>query len=203
MDRGSFASTASDESQAGGKHAKDFYHDASAIISESLSRNDEPTNIQLELTALRMGTNASEHQVRRAVVTAFMKRVSQLNESGKSVKEATTATFGRYGSLITRTVFDKNRAEKSDQVDFLLLMQADLSHRREGDSILLFAANELYTMDVLEADAFEQWWRDEKSTGTEKLEETRTKMGQFMEVLLADSDEESDEEEEDDDDASG
>ena len=192
--RESFASVGSDDSHFSGHHANDFHHDASASIFDSLVSGDEPANVQLELTALRMSTNASEHQVRRAVITAFMKRIAQLVESGRSVKDAVKDAFGRYGSLVERTVFDKSKANKPDQVDFLLLMQTDLVHRKEGDSIMLFAANELYTSDVLDAEAFEQWWSDGRSVGNEELKMVRAKMGQFMDVLLEDTDEESDDE---------
>ena len=196
MQRDSFASVGSDDSRFSGHHANDFHHDASASIFDSLVSGDEPANVQLELTALRMSTNASEHQVRRAVITAFMKRITQLVESGKSIKEAVKNAFGRYGSLIERTVFDKSKANKPDQVDFLLLMQTDLVHRKEGDSLMLFAANELYTSDMLDAEAFEQWWRDQRSVANEELKMVRAKMGPFMDVLLQDTDEESDEDEE-------
>ena len=192
----SFASVGSDDSRFSGHHANDFHHDASTSIFDSLVSGDEPANVQLELTALRMSTNASEHQVRRAVIIAFMKHITQLVESGKSVKEAVTNAFGRYGSLVERTVFDKSKADKPDQVDLLLLMQTDLAHRKEGESIMLFAANELYTSDILDAEAFEQWWHDERSNSKEELKKVKSKMGQFMDVLLEDTDEESDDEDE-------
>lgn len=145
-----------------------------------------------------MSTNASEHQVRRAVVTAMLRRISDVIQSGSvSVKQATEQVLSPHQTLLQRTMFDKNASSKVDQVDFLLLMQADLSHRNEGDSILLHASMKLYDMDVIEDEAFEQWWADDKSSADEAMKKVRSKTQQFID-FLAQSDDESSEEEEDD-----
>lgn len=192
--RGSFLSVASDDSSGVPHGSGDFHHDAALSIFDSLVKNDDTSNMQLELTALRMSANASEHQVRRAVISAFMKRISQLVESGQSAKDAVTDTLPQHEGLIKRTLF-----EKEDQVDFLLLLQADLAHRRDGESILLAVAMKLYELDdVLEQDAFEQWWEDARSTENAEMERVRGKMGQFMD-WLAESDEEDEDSEDDDD----
>ncbi len=124
-----------------------------------------------------------------------MKRIAQLAESGMSVKQAVAEAFGEHRGLVSRTMFDGGQVEKRDQVDFLRLVEADLKHRKDGEGILLFVANDLYTTDVLEADAFEQWWMEgenEEGTGV------RGKMKQFMDVLLAETESESGDDEDDD-----
>ncbi|KAF2101616.1 hypothetical protein NA57DRAFT_64354 [Rhizodiscina lignyota] len=200
--RGSFLSIASDDSSGVPHGAGDFHHDAAQSIFDSLIKGDESTNMQLELTALRMSANATEHQVRRAVVAAFMKRVSQLIESGTSPKQAASQTLEPHKTLISRTMFDKDKGKKDDQVDFLLLVQADLAHRRDGENVLAFVCNELYDMEVLEQEGFEQWWEDGRSKEGEGMERVRAKMGQMLEAWFGDSDDEDDddddEEEEDD-----
>lgn len=231
MSTGSNDSYPNTAERRGSSSRSDFYQDASASIYDSLVKNDDPANVQLELTALRMSANASEHAVRRAVASAFVRRIVQLLKgdgtaggapAATSAKQAVTRTFSRHGShLIGRVVFDKATAAKPDQVDFLLLVQTALAAQlpREDDSnstgkpsatastaatgadaAMLFVANHLYTQDILDTGAFEQWWQDPRSTSTEQLRWARGKMGQFMDVLLADSESEDDEDDDDEED---
>jgi translation initiation factor eIF-2B subunit epsilon len=183
----SFLSVGSADSQ----HAANFDHDASQSIYDSLEQGHESANIQLELTALRMSTNASDHQVRRAVVSSFVKRILQLIKSGETIKAAVAQVFGQHKELIDRAIFDKNADSKVDQIDFMLLLQADLSHRENGDSILLSAATKLTELDSIEEDGIIQWWEDEKSSETEDLKKVRAKTGALVEFLQQESEEES------------
>ena len=190
----SFLSVGSVDSQ----HAANFDHDASASIYDSLVEGHESANIQLELTALRMSTNASDHQVRRAVVSSFVKRITQLTKSGEAVKSAVAQVFGQHKELIDRSIFDKNALSKTDQVDFMLLLQADLSHKENGDTILLSAATKLVELDSIEEDGMVQWWEDEKSTENDDMEQVREKTKSLIDFLQQESEEESEEESEDD-----
>jgi translation initiation factor eIF-2B subunit epsilon len=189
---GSFVSTTSHDSD----HAANFDHDATASIYDSLVVGHESANIQLELTALRMSTNASDHQVRRAVVVAFVKRISQLVHAGSSVKDAVAQVFTQHKDLVERSIFDKNASSKSDQVDFLSILQAELTHRESGDMILLNAATKLLELDVIEADGVLQWWESAKSNEGDDMQKVKEKTTQLIEFLNDSSDEES---EEDDD----
>jgi translation initiation factor eIF-2B subunit epsilon len=190
----SFLSVGSADSQ----HAANFDHDASQSIYDSLEQGHESANIQLELTALRMSTNASDHQVRRAVVSSFVKRILQLIKSGETTKAAIAQVFGQHKELIDRAIFDKNASSKTDQVDFMLLLQADLSHRENGDSILLSAATKLTELDCIEEEGIIQWWEDEKGTENADLEKVREKTRALVEFLQQESEDESEEEDEDD-----
>lgn len=193
----SFISIASDDS-TGGKQAVDFHHDAATSVFDSLVKGDESANIQLELTALRMAADASPHQIRRAVVAAFMKRIATLMENGQSAAQAVKATIPLHQTLLERTMYDRGEqhAEKVDQVDFLILMQTDLCHRKDGEKIMLMASNELVMEDVMEAEGFEQWYEDERSSTGEDMVRIRGAMKPFMDAL--DADEESESEEDDD-----
>jgi translation initiation factor eIF-2B subunit epsilon len=190
----SFLSVGSTDSQ----HAANFDHDASASIYDSLVEGHESANIQLELTALRMSTNASDHQVRRAVVSSFVKRIVQLTKSGEPVKSAVAQVFGQHKELIDRSIFDKNELTKGDQVDFMLLLQADLSQKDNGDMILLSAATKLVELDSVEEDGMLQWWEDEKSTEIAEMEKVREKTKSLIDFLQQESEEESEDESEDD-----
>ncbi|KAG9517268.1 nucleotide-diphospho-sugar transferase, partial [Aureobasidium melanogenum] len=195
---GSIGSVDSEDSRAG-REAVDFHHDAAASIYDSLQKGDEAANIQLELTALRMSANASPHMVRRAVVAAFMKRMASLIEEGLTPAQAAKKTIPTQQMLIERTMFDRGDAheDKVDQVDFLLLVQADVCHRPDGEKIMLHVCNELYMGDALEFEGVMQWWADEKNEASDELKQIKLAMGQFVDAIKAaeESEEESSEEE--------
>ncbi|KAH7551391.1 GCD1, Nucleosidehypothetical proteindiphosphatehypothetical proteinsugar pyrophosphorylase factor 2B [Bipolaris maydis] len=188
----SFLSVGSADSQ----HAANFDHDASASIYDSLVEGHESANIQLELTALRMSTNASDHQVRRAVVSSFVKRVISLIKSGETMKSAIAQVFGQHKELIDRSIFDKSAQSKVDQIDFLLLLQADLCNKENGDSILLSTATKLVELDCIEEDGMLQWWEDEKSAENAEMAKVREKTKSLIDFLQQESEDESEEEEE-------
>jgi translation initiation factor eIF-2B subunit epsilon len=196
----SFLSVGSQDSQ----HAANFDHDASTSIYDSLVEGHESANIQLELTALRMSTNASDHQVRRAVVTAFVKRIHQLIKSGDPVKGAVAQVVDGHRELIERAIFDKSQSDKADQVDFLLLLQADLSHKESGDSILLQVATKLSEEDTVQDEGFFQWWEGEKSSENEDMKKVREKTKALIDFLHqqqesgSESEEDSEEDEDED-----
>lgn len=154
--------------------------------------------MQLELNALRLSTNASEHAVRRAVAAAFGRYIVSLADPEGShdmtVKAAVDSTISRHVNLLSRIVFDSNVPKKDDQVDLLLLFQADLAKRRDGDSVLLHLANELVRLDVIEAEGIEQWWANAKSGEEGDMARVRAKTKQLVDFLL--EDDESDEEDE-------
>lgn len=195
----SFGSVASDDSTgASGRQAVDFHHDAAASIFDSLQKGDESSNIQLELTALRMTADASPHQVRRAMVAAFMKRIATLMESGLTAAQAVKTTIPPQAILLKRTMYDYGEKfeTKEDQLDFLLLMQTDVCHRVDGEKVMLFASNELALLEIVETEGFEQWWEDDRSQENDELVRIRKAMVPFMDAIV---EEETDEETDSDD----
>jgi hypothetical protein len=189
----SFVSVGSDDNDIP-KSAQGFHKEATDSIFDSLKRGDEAANIQLELNALRLGTNASEHQVRRAVTQAFMKHISALIDAGTPAAEAVKLTLTHLKELVRRTMFDRgdDHDVKADQIDFMLLVQADAMTRKDGDVLLLHVATKLVELDVVEAEGIEQWWNDGKSSESEGLSTVREKTRQLVEYL-AESDEEDSE----------
>jgi len=198
--RSSFRSDPSDDT---GEH-RDFHLEATASILDGLQKHDPPDTIILELNGYRMSTNASQHEVRKALVAAFMKRISSLvggdstsRTAGMSAREAVKQLFETYQALIERTMFDKDADLKVDQVDFLMLVQKEVSGRPGGDQLLLFIAKEMYDLEILEEDGVLQWWEDKRSKDGE-MGRVRGLTEQFIAYLqTAGSDEESEEEVED------
>lgn len=197
----SFATSTSDDNTLD----HDFHPDATSSILDSLQRGDSPDVIALELMGLRMSANASDHQVRHAVVAAFLQRIANLmdtDDGSMGASDAVQTVFARYKDLAERTVFDKAKEAKADQVDFLLLMQRALVSRRKGETVLLFAVKELYDLEVVQEEGVVQWWGDGRSWEAGEMCRVRGRTGQFVE-WLREADEDSGEEEEEDDDDDG
>ena len=190
----SFASINSDESGHTRRKAADFHHEAAASIADSMENGGDPDNIQLELQALRLSSNAEDKQIRRAVAVAFMKRIASLVESGTSPKDAVAKVIPPYQLLVQRCVRTE-LGEYSEQVEFLLYMQTDLVHRKSGSKILLFACYALSQEDLVEAEGFEKWWADDRGKATEALEEVRRETEQLVEALVGDDESEDEDSE--------
>ncbi|KAJ5637911.1 translation initiation factor eIF-2B subunit epsilon [Penicillium lividum] len=178
-----------------GEEQDNFHHDASASIFESIREGVSADVVQLELVSLRMTANASDNQVRRAIVSSFMKHIQQLMESGKNASDVVHDLFSTYREVVDRTLFDRNKNEKKDQVDLLLQLQQDLVHRNKGANILLFSAKVLYDLELVDEEAYDQWWNDARSSESEEMRNVRSQAQQFVN-WLAEAEEESSEEEE-------
>jgi len=183
---------------------RDFHVEATASILDGLQNDALPDTIMLELSGYRMSTNASQHEVRKAVVAAFMKRISNLvggdHGAGVSAREAVKQVFTTYQTLVERITFDRDAAQKVDQVDFLMLVQKEAVGRPNGDQLLLFIAKEVSDLDIIAEDGVLQWWEDERSKEGD-MGKVRGLTEQFITFLKeAEEDEESEEEADDDDD---
>lgn len=174
-----------------------FVHDAATSVFDGLRDGVSADVVQLELVSMRMTANASDHQVRRSVVSAFMKQVQQLMDGGKGAGEAVRGVFSKYRGIVERCMFDRTTDIKPDQVDLLLLIQQELLHHNRGDTVLLFTAKELYDLELIDEEAFEQWWEDERSSSSEELKKVRSQTQQFVDWLANAEEEESSEEESD------
>jgi len=204
--RGSVRSDPSDDAVEN----REFHLEATASIFDGLQKNDPPDTIILELNGYRMSTNASQHEVRKALVAAFIKRISMLmngdgalGKQGIRATEAVKSLFATYNTLVQRTMFDKDAVLKTDQVDFLLLVQKEVSDRPSGDQLMLFIANEAYEHDILEEDGVVQWREDERSKAGDMLKArglTETWITRLQEEEDDDESEEEDEEEDEDED---
>lgn len=195
--RSSFRSDPSDDAA----ETRDFHVEATASILDGLQKGDPADTIILELNGYRMSTNASQHEVRKAVVAAFIKRVAHLSAggdaSGIGAREAVSQVFQKYKGLVERTMFDKDADEKVDQVDFLLLLQKEVLGRPKGDQLLLFVTKEMYDSDIVEEDGVLQWWDDERGTEGD-MGTVRRLTEQFITFLKeAEEDDESEDDDED------
>ncbi|KAL8874326.1 MAG: hypothetical protein Q9174_000325 [Haloplaca sp. 1 TL-2023] len=190
--RASFVSETSDESAPN----KDFYLEATANILEGLQKEDPPDTISLELNSFRMSVDASQHEVRRAVASAFTKRIAALESGGTAARDAVHRVFSKYKSLVERTIFDKESDEKPDQIDLLLCIQKELVAREKGANLMLFVAKEAYDLELVEEDGILQWWTDQRSSDGDMVR-IRALTQAFI-TFLEDAEEEDESEEDED-----
>ena len=176
---------------------RDFHLEATASILDGMQKGDPAEVILLELNPYRMAVDASQHEVRHAVVASFMKRISNLMEgdrasagNGVAAGEAVKMVFGTYKELVERTIFDKQRKEKSDQVDFLTLVQRDVAARTKGKQILFAVLEVGYDLELVEEEGVMQWWGD----GI-KGEEVREMAAEFVRWLREAEEDDSDDDE--------
>lgn len=148
-----------------------------------------------------MTANASEHHVRRAVVTGLTKYLAEARHA-QGTKFSVRYVLEKNMMLIERTIYDKEAQDlKPDQVDFLLLAQTELAKHPGGDAVLLTLCNDLYLLDVLEEEAYEQWWEDARSQANEEMKDVRLKTAPWIKALAEAEEESSEEEGEEDDQA--
>jgi translation initiation factor eIF-2B subunit epsilon len=184
----------------GGSSGENFHKDAVADVYRTLAENGDFHNTRVEFTSLRLSNNATDHHVHRAIAVAFTKRIASLVESGLEASKAVSQTLNMPGAVTFLSDVAVGRDRKVvDQVDFLLCVQKDLTHRGKGEWILFALCKELYEREVVEEEGFEAWWKDRRSSETEELVRVRGRTEVFMDWLREAEEEDSDEEEEDDD----
>lgn len=191
----SFASAASDESGETRQKAKDFHQEAVHSMVDDMAKGNSIDDMKTEFKALILGVNADDTQIQRVTATAFSKRLSQIVEAGKTPKEAVSELIPTYTEIITAYV-----SSKKEQAAWLLYLQSDLVHRKQGSRILLYLSNALAQDDTFEPDGFELWWNDARSSASEEMVAVRKDTEPLVDALCASDEEESEEDSDDDDD---
>lgn len=194
---------------------RDFHLEAVTSVLDGLQKGDLSDNILLELNSYRMAVDANQHQVRRAVVSALVKHITNLvsndPKSQTALLQAVKDVLGTHKSLIEKTVLDRRSADqtlKSDQVDFLLLVQEEAVGNATpvsmGEALMLFVAKEAYFLELVEEDGVLQWWEDGRSVQKEEWIAVRGLTEQFITFLKeAEEEEESEDDEDEDEDEAG
>ena len=190
LHRASFASQGSVDSRTDAP-ADAFVTVNAASILDSLKQGHDVSTIQLELQSQRMAQNATEHQVRQAVANGLCRYLFEGEKKGKQLMQL----IQQMKSMFERIVFDASQARKDDQVDFLLLCQAETGEKTGGEEVFGNICNGLYTVDdwdqdgVFTSEAFEQWWEDERSQKSDELRRVRSRLEKFIVIVTADDDE--------------
>jgi translation initiation factor eIF-2B subunit epsilon len=127
---------------------------------------------------------------------AIVRFINQQVGTGLTVQAAVEKLLPRFKVLLERTMFDHSAEDKTDQVDFLLLLQQECLRQEKGEDILARLSLRLTVDDVIQAEGLEQWWEDEKSNSGD-MGKVRGKTKQVVDAVIGDSDEESEEEDDD------
>lgn len=200
----SFAGSISDDGDAGGSSNENFHHEAVSGLLDTLREGKDFDSAKLEFMGLRLSNDATDHQIRRAIATAFTKRIAQLVENDKmEASKAAAQTFGMQGAkkFLNEVAVGTEKREEG-QVDFISCLQKDLVHRASGAIILAAVSQKLYQEDVLEEGGFLKWWEAAEALGDgedKEMKKVREKTRVFIDWLEEAEEEESSEEDEDSD----
>jgi translation initiation factor eIF-2B subunit epsilon len=199
--RSRLSSFASDDESGSGN--ENFHHEAVSGLLDTLREGRDFDSAKLEFMGLRLSNDATDHQIRRAIATAFTKRIAQLVENDKlEASKAAAKTFDMEGAgkFLNEVAVGTEKREE-DQVDFIRALQKDLVHRKSGATILAAVCQKLYQMDVLEEAGFMKWWGEceEEGDGEDsEMKAVREKTRAFIEWLENAEEEDSDEDDESD-----
>ncbi|RDA95093.1 hypothetical protein CP533_2073 [Ophiocordyceps camponoti-saundersi (nom. inval.)] len=182
-----------------------FYDDAVHGLVDAL-RAEEATDFdsaKLEFMGLRLGVDASEKMVRRAVATAFATRAAELLtpqygslEPSRAAERALTRHKGA-----ANFVADVGVAGRS--VDFIFALQRALlrlsAETPKMGTLLSALLQQLYGLDVIDEDAILAWWYDEANVDADLgLAAIKERCGKLVEWLENASEEEDDDDDDDD-----
>jgi translation initiation factor eIF-2B subunit epsilon len=180
------------DSNAGNEN---FHHDAMQGLLDTLRENGDFDSAKLEFMGLRLSADASDHQIRKAIAVAFTKRIFQLLDEGMDAAKATKAVLGvRSADMFLREVAIGKEKLVDKQIEFLLAVQRGCAGRAAGDAVLFAWCREVYERDIVEEEAFEGWWADDRSAEGE-MGKVRELAGTFVKWLAEAEEEDSDEEE--------
>jgi len=192
----SFAGSISEDGETGSSN-ENFHHDAVNGLIDTLKEGGDFDSAKLEFMGLRLSNDATDHQVRRAIAVAFTKRIAQLveNEKLKSLTAAAQAFDAPGANTFLKEVAIGKERELEDQVEFISCLQKDLVHRGNGAVIMAAVCQRLYDDDVLDEEAFEEWWSNSEGLGEEEdleMKRVREKTQVFIDWLRKADSESSD-----------
>ncbi|CZR57467.1 related to GCD6-translation initiation factor eIF2b epsilon, 81 kDa subunit [Phialocephala subalpina] len=191
----------SDDGEAGSSN-EGFHKDAVAGLLDALRKGEDFDGAKLEFMGLRLSNNATDHQMRRAIVVAFTKYISELVEKESlGASEAAKKAFSAPGAVkfLNEQAVGLEK-EEDDQVDFLICLQKDLVHRNNGAVVLAAVCQQLYQVEVIEEEGFMKWWNDAEKLGDEEdgeMKNVRERTQVFIDWLQEAEEDDSSEEESD------
>lgn len=177
---------------------EDWHREAWTSLLNAMENNQPAEVANLELNGMRMTANANFHMMRRAIATSLVMRIEQVvTREAQSPYNAASRILKQWESTIKRAIF-----KIKDQSEFLLFAQRECVDRPDGPAILLnFTRVMNHDMDIVDEEAVNDWWNDERSKEGEKMASVRRMTEPYVTWLAeaeSESEEESEEESEDD-----
>lgn len=204
--RSRLLSFASDDSSSGTTKAA-FHTEAVHGLLDALRGDDADfESAKLEFMGLRLGQDASDSSVRRAVAAAFVRRAVELMGELEPAKAAERALAGKAGAAKFVREVGVGGGSVAEQVDFALAVQKSVVTQPGEDAedarlgtLLAALLHNMYNRDVLEEDGILTWWGDKRAAEGESMAAVRAKCKVLVDWLEQESEEEDDDEDEDDD----
>lgn len=219
LDRGArsrLSSFASDDSGSGLNKAAFHKEAVHGLLDALRGEEDDFEGAKLEFMGLRLGQDASDSSVRRAVTAAFVRRAVELlssPEHGGSLepsKAAERAIAGKEGASKFLREVGVGNGSVTEQVEFILSLQKSLvSHVGEVEparlgTLLAAMLQRMYNGDVVEEDGILAWWADKRSAEGESMNVVKSRckvLVDWLEESSEEEDDDDDDEEEDDEDS--
>lgn len=205
--RSRLSSFASDDSSSATSKAA-FHKEAVHGLLDALRGDaDDFESAKLEFMGLRLGQDASDSSVRRAVATAFVRRAVELlsSEGLEPSRAAERAIAAKTGAAKFLREVGVGNGDVVEQVDFILAMQKGLASQSEEvetarlGTLLAAMLQQLYNRDVVEEDGILAWWADKRAAEGETLGVVRARCKVLVDWLEESSEEEDDDDEDEDD----
>ena len=174
-----------------------FVEEATAGVLDMMVNDYTSEDLGMELNRDRMQANADPSEVRRAVASALVERISSLvidvaagtDSTSTRTGEVVKQVFARYGDVLKPWLSDGSKDQKRDQIDFLRWFQEASLSKQKGDNLLLFSLKELYDLEIVEEEGILQWWE-----GDEHVRQQSAAVEPFIAFLREAEEEESDDE---------
>lgn len=208
-----------DTDEANKQNKSSFHEEAVSGLLDSLKENRDMDSAKLEFMGLRLSNDANDHQIRKAIASAFIKRLIQLVTSTDPTEKvdaskACTKVFGMAGvkQFLTETAVGLGKKE-ADQVDFLGCLMKEVTGKEKvgadvRGNVMAAVCQRLYIDEICDEEGFLSWWEgsveadgaqegEGKEDVSEDVKKVREKVLVFID-WLREADEEDSEEESDD-----
>lgn len=209
--RSRLSSFASDDSSSGTNKAAFHKEAVHGLLDALRGEADDFEGAKLEFMGLRLGQDASDSSVRRAVAAAFAGRAVELlspNSPGGPLeppRAAEQAIAAKAGAAKFLREVGVGSGSVAEQVEFILAVQKSLvSHAGEAETarlgtLLAAMLQRMYNGDVVEEDGILAWWADKRAAEGESMTAVKGRCKVLVDWLEESSEEEEDDDDEDED----
>lgn len=209
--RSRLSSFASDDSGSGTNKVAFHKEAVNGLVDALRGDADDFESAKLEFMGLRLGQDASDSSVRRAVAAAFVTHAVELLAELEPAKAAERAIVSKTGAAKFIREVGVGGGTRAEQVEFVLAVQksvvaahksgaggTDLDLARLG-TLLAAVLQRMYSEDIVEDDGILAWWADKRAAEGESLGFVKARCKALIDWLEDDDDDDSDEEDEDSD----
>lgn len=174
-----------------------FYLLAKTDLETAIEENHTVEDTMLEMTSLRMRENVSMHEVRIAMLSAFLNEIQKKIVGGGALGSSTQKIVSKWGPLLNRTISPSTLSE--DCMDILLSLQLECSRTADRQELFVPLVKFMYDDDILPEDQIVEWFECDKAQDQgQGASQVRKKSAAFVN-WLQEAEEDSDQEEDDDD----